>query len=66
MKYHSQSQVSISSHVVYFAFNGFLAEILKGHRQHFLYTQYQMLQVPLMTKMFEERFGSQVMCTCVV
>lgn len=40
-----------------------IPEILKGHRQHFLYTQYQMLQVPLMTKMFEERFGSQVMCT---
>lgn len=65
MKYHSQSQVRIL-YVVYFVSHGCLAEILKGHRQHFLYTQYQMLQVPLMTKVYEERFGSQVMCTCVV
>ncbi|KAH7927131.1 Arginase/deacetylase [Leucogyrophana mollusca] len=38
-------------------------QILKAHRQHHLYTQYEMLQVPLMTQAFEERFGSQVMCT---
>ncbi|KAN0091071.1 hypothetical protein V8E55_004637 [Tylopilus felleus] len=39
-----------------------IPEILKGHRQHFLYSQYQMLQVPLMPA-YEERYGSQVMCT---
>lgn len=39
-----------------------IPEILKGHRQHFLYSQYRMLQVPLMPA-YEERYGSQVMCT---
>ena len=39
-----------------------IPEILKGHRQHFLYSQYKMLQVPLMPA-YEERYGSQVMCT---
>ncbi|KAL4078462.1 hypothetical protein V8B97DRAFT_1865803 [Scleroderma yunnanense] len=39
-----------------------IPEILKGHRQYFLYTQYKMLQVPLMPA-YEERYGSQVMCT---
>ncbi|KAH7913895.1 histone deacetylase clr3 [Hygrophoropsis aurantiaca] len=40
-----------------------IPEILKAHRQHYLYTQYKMLQVPLMTQAFEERFGSQVICS---
>ncbi|KAG9316543.1 histone deacetylase clr3 [Chiua virens] len=39
-----------------------IPEILKGHRQHFMYSQYKMLQVPLMPA-YEERYGSQVMCT---
>lgn len=39
-----------------------IPEILKGHRQHFLYSQYEMLQIPLMPA-YEERYGSQVMCT---
>lgn len=39
-----------------------IPEILKGHRQHFLYSQHEMLQVPLMPT-YEERYGSQVMCT---
>ncbi|KIJ61334.1 hypothetical protein HYDPIDRAFT_96746 [Hydnomerulius pinastri MD-312] len=39
-----------------------IPEILKAHRQHFLYSQYQMLQVPLMPA-YEERYGLQVMCT---
>jgi len=38
------------------------AEILKGHRQHFLYAQYQMLQIPMIPA-YEERYGSQAMCT---
>ncbi|KIJ18774.1 hypothetical protein PAXINDRAFT_71358 [Paxillus involutus ATCC 200175] len=39
-----------------------IPEILKAHRQHFLYSQYEMLQVPLMPA-YEDRYGSQVMCT---
>ena len=39
-----------------------IPEILKGHRQHFLYSQYTMLQVPLIPG-YEDRYGSQVMCT---
>jgi len=39
-----------------------IPEILKGHRQHFLYSQYTMLQIPLIPP-YEERYGSQVMCT---
>lgn len=41
-------------------------EILKAHRQHYLYTQHGMLQVPLMTEELEERFGTQIMCSSVV
>jgi histone deacetylase 6 len=43
-------------------YTGF-AEILKAHRQHYLYTQHQMLQVPLMTEELESRFGTQIMCS---
>ncbi|KIM64995.1 hypothetical protein SCLCIDRAFT_113779 [Scleroderma citrinum Foug A] len=39
-----------------------IPEILKGHRQHFLYAQYQMLQIPMIPA-YEERYGSQAMCT---
>jgi histone deacetylase 6 len=42
------------------------AEILKAHRQHYLYTQHQMLQVPLMTEELESRFGTQIMCSYVL
>ncbi|EGN99896.1 hypothetical protein SERLA73DRAFT_180181 [Serpula lacrymans var. lacrymans S7.3] len=40
-----------------------IPEILKAHRQHYLYSKHNMLQVPLMTAEYEERFGTQVMCT---
>jgi len=40
-----------------------IPEILKAHRQHYLYTQHQMLQVPLMTEELESRFGTQIMCS---
>ena len=40
-------------------------EILKAHRQHYLYTNYDMMQVPMLNSELEERFSSQVMCTYV-
>ncbi|KAF8161152.1 histone deacetylase complex protein [Crassisporium funariophilum] len=40
-----------------------IPEILKAHRQHYLYTQHEMMQVPLMSPELEERFSSQIMCT---
>jgi len=40
-----------------------IPEILKAHRQHHLYTQHNMLQIPLLTEEYENRYGSQVMCT---
>lgn len=38
-------------------------EILKAHRQHDLYTNYGMMQVPMMTQEHESLFASQIMCT---
>ncbi|KIK09100.1 hypothetical protein K443DRAFT_671597 [Laccaria amethystina LaAM-08-1] len=40
-----------------------IPEILKAHRQHYLYTQYDMMQVPLISAELEQRFSSQIMCT---
>lgn len=40
-----------------------VTEILKAHRQHYLYSQHEMLQVPLMTEELEQRFGTQIMCS---
>jgi len=40
-------------------------EILKAHRQHYLYTNYDMMQVPMISPELEERFSSQIMCTYV-
>ncbi|KAF8664383.1 hypothetical protein AX16_000754 [Volvariella volvacea WC 439] len=40
-----------------------IPEILKAHRQHYLYTTYQMMQVPLLNPEQEQRFSSQIMCT---
>ncbi|KAF8973205.1 histone deacetylase complex protein [Flammula alnicola] len=40
-----------------------IPEILKAHRQHYLYTNHNMMQVPMMTPELEERFSSQIMCT---
>jgi hypothetical protein len=37
-------------------------EILKTHRQHHLYAEYGMLQIPLMNNTMEESFGAQVTC----
>ena len=43
----------------------FITEILKAHRQHYLYTQHNMMQVPLINPELEERFATQIMCTYV-
>ncbi|KAF5321404.1 hypothetical protein D9619_001742 [Psilocybe cf. subviscida] len=40
-----------------------IPEILKAHRQHDLYTNYGMMQVPMMTQELETMFASQIMCT---
>ncbi|TFK54417.1 histone deacetylase complex protein [Heliocybe sulcata] len=40
-----------------------IPEVLKAHRQDFLYRKYNMLQIPLLTSIMEERFGGQIMCT---
>ncbi|TFK44766.1 histone deacetylase complex protein [Crucibulum laeve] len=40
-----------------------IPEILKAHRQYYLYTRHDMMQVPLVTPELEERFSSQIMCT---
>ncbi|KAJ7647266.1 histone deacetylase complex protein [Roridomyces roridus] len=39
-----------------------IPEILKLHRQHYLYSEYDMMQVPLMGDS-EHRFSAQIMCT---
>ena len=41
-----------------------VSELLKAHRQDYLYREYDMMQVPLKTEL-EEKFGAQVMCTYV-
>ncbi|TFK75379.1 histone deacetylase complex protein [Pluteus cervinus] len=40
-----------------------IPEILKAHRQHYLYTEHDMMQVPLMNPEQELRFSTQIMCT---
>ncbi|KAF4621405.1 hypothetical protein D9613_000736 [Agrocybe pediades] len=40
-----------------------IPEILKAHRQHYMYTTHNMMQVPMMTPEQDARFSAQVMCT---
>ncbi|KAG6845885.1 hypothetical protein H0H87_000691 [Tephrocybe sp. NHM501043] len=40
-----------------------IPEILKAHRQHYMYTQHDMMQIPLLTPELERRFSTQIMCT---
>ncbi|KAG6876790.1 hypothetical protein C0992_011752 [Termitomyces sp. T32_za158] len=40
-----------------------IPEVLKAHRQHYLYTQYDMMQIPLLTPELEKRFSTQISCT---
>jgi hypothetical protein len=49
--------------LAYFSSYVFDAEILKAHRQHHLYSEHRMFQIPLLLDEDESRFGAQVMCT---
>ncbi|KAJ7497370.1 histone deacetylase complex protein [Mycena latifolia] len=40
-----------------------IPEILKMHRQYYLYSKHDMMQVPLVGPELEHRFSAQVMCT---
>ncbi|EPQ57394.1 histone deacetylase complex protein [Gloeophyllum trabeum ATCC 11539] len=40
-----------------------IPELLKAHRQDYMYRHHNMLQIPLLTQNTEERFGTQIMCT---
>ncbi|KAJ7072273.1 histone deacetylase clr3 [Mycena amicta] len=40
-----------------------IPEILKLHRQYYLYSTHDMMQLPLVGKDLDERFSAQVMCT---
>ncbi|KDR75830.1 hypothetical protein GALMADRAFT_97752 [Galerina marginata CBS 339.88] len=40
-----------------------IPEVLKAHRQHYLYTNHDMMQIPMITAEMDERFSSQIMCT---
>ncbi|KZT11050.1 histone deacetylase complex protein [Laetiporus sulphureus 93-53] len=40
-----------------------MSELLKAHRQDYLFRTHSMVQVPLIPKALEEQFGSQVACT---
>ncbi|KAJ2931488.1 hypothetical protein H1R20_g5629, partial [Candolleomyces eurysporus] len=40
-----------------------ITEILKGHRQYYLYTKHNMMEIPLMNENLANRFSGQVMCT---
>ncbi|RXW25579.1 hypothetical protein EST38_g273 [Candolleomyces aberdarensis] len=40
-----------------------ISEILKGHRQYYLYTKHNMMEIPLMNENLANRFSGQVMCT---
>lgn len=40
-----------------------IPEILKAHRQHYLYTEHDMMQIPMISPELEQRFSTQIMCT---
>ncbi|KAK7053323.1 Histone deacetylase hda1 [Paramarasmius palmivorus] len=39
-----------------------IPEILKAHRQHYLYSEHAMMQVPLLGEL-DQKFSTQIMCT---
>ncbi|EEB90165.1 hypothetical protein MPER_11667, partial [Moniliophthora perniciosa FA553] len=39
-----------------------IPEILKAHRQHYLYTEHGMMQVPLLGEELDKKFSSQIIC----
>ncbi|KAK0504659.1 histone deacetylase complex protein [Armillaria luteobubalina] len=40
-----------------------IPEILKAHRQHYLFTSHDMMQIPLLSDYLDDRFSMQIMCT---
>ncbi|KAK0195519.1 histone deacetylase complex protein [Armillaria mellea] len=40
-----------------------IPEILKAHRQHYLFTNYDMMQIPLLSDYLDDRFSMQIICT---
>lgn len=38
-------------------------EMLKAHRQDYLFRKHEMLQIPFVSSALEERFSAQVSCT---
>ncbi len=44
----------------------FSAELLKAHRQNYLFQKHGMVQIPLLTPALVERFDGQVACTSVL
>ncbi|KAL1748791.1 hypothetical protein HDZ31DRAFT_29029 [Schizophyllum fasciatum] len=40
-----------------------IPDLLKAHRQYYLYTEHDMMSIPLLTPELEEAFSSQIMCT---
>ncbi|KAF9450410.1 histone deacetylase complex protein [Macrolepiota fuliginosa MF-IS2] len=40
-----------------------IPEILKAHRQHYLYTEHGMMQIPLLRPEMEQRLSAQFMCS---
>ncbi|KAI3618931.1 histone deacetylase clr3 [Moniliophthora roreri] len=40
-----------------------IPEILKAHRQHYLYTEHGMMQVPLLGEELDKKFSSQIICS---
>ncbi|KAF7782606.1 hypothetical protein Agabi119p4_1982 [Agaricus bisporus var. burnettii] len=40
-----------------------IPEILKAHRQHYLYTEHSMMQIPLLRSEMEQRMSAQVLCS---
>lgn len=40
-----------------------IPEILKAHRQYYLYTQHNMMEVPLITEKLDSQFSGQIMST---
>lgn len=57
----SRSPVSFSIYTLSLVLKNIL-EILKAHRQHYLFTQHGMLQIPLVSKELEDRFSAQITC----
>ncbi|KAA1470143.1 histone deacetylase complex protein [Dentipellis sp. KUC8613] len=40
-----------------------IPELLKAHRQEYMYREYEMLEVPLLHEDHQDKFSSQIMCT---